>query len=137
MKSLLLLPALFQLAHAELLGSWSFTRDSFTDHKLKPEGEAQEAPEFDTDGNLVFASRQHVLLPEESAKKLPLETFAIEARVRVDQAQKWGSIMSYSQDNGSYERGWLLGYNGSRFSFRLSAGGRLLEVAAPEPLKPV
>lgn len=136
MKSLLLLPALFQLAHAGLLGSWSLTRDSFTDHKLKPEGEAQKAPEFDTDGNLVFASKQHVLLPEESANNLPLETFAIEARVRIDQAQKWGSIMSYSQDNGSYERGWLLGYNGSRFSFRLSTGGRLIEVAAPEPFEP-
>ena len=136
MKSLLLLLALSRLAHAGLLGSWSLTRDSFTDQQLKPEGEAQEAPEFDTEGNLVFASKQHVLLPEASAKKLPLQKFAIEARVRIDQAQKWGSIFSYSQDNGSYERGWLLGYNGSHFSFRLSTGGRLLEVASPEPFEP-
>ena len=128
MKRLLLILILSPIAHAGLLGSWILNKKNFTDQKFNPAGEAQEAPEFDTDGNLVFSSKQHVLLPEESAKKLPLENFAIEARVRIDQVQKWGSILSYSQDNGSYERGWILGYNGSRFSFRLSTGGRLLEV---------
>ena len=136
MKQLLLILILSPIAHAGLLGSWILNKKNFTDQKLNPAGEAQGAPEFDTDGNLVFSSKQHVLLPEESAKKLPLQNFAIEARVRIDQAQKWGSILSYSQDNGSYERGWILGYNGSRFSFRLSTGGRLLEVAAPESFEP-
>ena len=136
MKQLLLILILSPIAHAGLLGSWILNKKNFTDQKLNPVGEAQGAPEFDTDGNLVFSSKQHVLLPEESAKKLPLQNFAIEARVRIDQAQKWGSILSYSQDNGSYERGWILGYNGSRFSFRLSTGGRLLEVAAPESFEP-
>jgi outer membrane protein assembly factor BamB len=136
MKQLLLILILSPIAHAGLLGSWILNKKNFTDQKLNPAGEAQSAPEFDTDGNLVFSSKQHVLLPEESAKKLPLQNFAIEARVRIDQAQKWGSILSYSQDNGSYERGWILGYNGSRFSFRLSTGGRLLEVATPESFEP-
>lgn len=135
MKRLLLILILSPIAHAALLGSWILNKKNFTDQKFNPGGEAQEAPEFDTDGNLVFSSKQHVLLPEESAKKLPLQNFAIEARVRIDQAQKWGSILSYSQDNGSYERGWILGYNGSRFSFRLSTGDRLLEVVAPEPFE--
>ncbi|MBT7216596.1 MAG: hypothetical protein HN570_15975 [Verrucomicrobia bacterium] len=136
MKQLLLILILSPIAHAGLLGSWILNKKNFTDQKLNPAGEAQEVPEFDTDGNLVFSSKQHILLPEESAKKLPLQNFAIEARVRIDQAQKWGSILSYSQDNGSYERGWILGYNGSRFSFRLSTGDRLLEVAAPESFEP-
>ena len=136
MKQLLLILILSPIAHAGLLGSWILNKKNFTDQKLNPAGEAQDAPKFDTDGNLVFSSKQHVLLPEEAAKKLPLQNFAIEARVRIDQAQKWGSILSYSQDNGSYERGWILGYNGSRFSFRLSTGGRLLEVVAPEPFEP-
>jgi outer membrane protein assembly factor BamB len=136
MKPLLFILILSPLAHAGILGSWILNQKNFTDQKLNPAGEAQEVPEFDTDGNLVFASKQHVLLPEESAKKLPLQTFSIEARVRIDQAQKWGSILSYSQDNGSYERGWILGYNGSRFSFRISTGNSLLEVAAPEPFEP-
>jgi outer membrane protein assembly factor BamB len=136
MKPWLLFLTLSQLAHAGIIGSWSLNKEFFNNQKLQPEGEAQEAPEFDTEDNLIFNSKQHVLLPEKSAKKLPLQKFSIEARTRIDQPQKWGSILSYSQDNGSYERGWLLGYNGSRFSFRLSTGGRLLEVAAPEPFEP-
>ena len=136
MKLLLFLFTLSHLAHGGLLGSWALDKKNFTGQTLTPTGEAQESPEFDTDGYLVFGSKQHLLLPESAAKKLPLQNFAIEARVRIDQAQKWGSIISYSQDNGNYERGWLLGYNGSRFSFRLSTGGRLLEVAAPESFEP-
>lgn len=136
MKPLLFLLTFCHLVHGGLLGSWTFNKKQFTDQNLTPAGEAQEIPEFDTEGDLIFASKQHVLLPEESAKKLPLENFAIEARVRIDQTQKWGSIFSFSQDNGGYERGWILGYNGSRFSFRLSTGGRLLEVASPESFEP-
>ncbi|MEN8866895.1 MAG: LamG-like jellyroll fold domain-containing protein, partial [Akkermansiaceae bacterium] len=136
MKPLLFLLTLSHLAYGGLLGSWSLDKKNFTGQNLTPMGEAQESPEFDTDGHLIFGSKQHLLLPEAAAKKLPLQNFAIEARVRIDQAQKWGSIFSYSQDNGNYERGWLLGYNGSRFSFRLSTGGKLLEVAAPESFEP-
>jgi hypothetical protein len=106
MKSWLLLLTLSQLAHAGIIGSWSLNKEFFNNQKLQPEGEAQEAPEFDTEDNLIFDSKQHVLLPEESAKKLALQKFAIEARVRIDQPQKWGSILSYSQ--GQWQlRAWL------------------------------
>jgi outer membrane protein assembly factor BamB len=136
MKFLLLTLASISIANASPLLHWTFSKDKFEGKNLKPSGEAVETPEFDTAGHLVFTAKQHLIFPEEKAKKVPLETFTLEARVRIDQPQKWGSIVSYSQDNGSHERGWLLGYNGSRFSFRLSTGGPLLEAAATEPLEP-
>ena len=66
-----------------------------------------------------------VSFPESEARKLPRKTFSVEARVRIDQTQKWGCVAGYSQDNGSYERGWLLGYNDDRFCFKLSTGKAL------------
>ena len=33
---------------------------------------------------------------------------------------RWGGIAGVIQDNGSYERGWLLGYVNRKFSFALS-----------------
>lgn len=136
MRSLFLLLASLLFAKAGLLADFEFKKDRFDNKNLKPSGEAVENPEFDTDGQLVFAAKQHVLLPQKLADKLPVEKFSVESRVRIDQPQKWGSIVSYSQDNGSYERGWILGYNGSRFSFRLSTGGPLIEVAATEAFEP-
>lgn len=136
MKSIFLFLIIISGAHAGIIAEWSPTREGMNAQKLTPSGEASEAPEFDTSGHLIFAASQHLNLSDATAKKLPLSSFAVEARVRIDQPQKWGSIVSYSQDNGSYERGWLLGYNGSNFSFRLSTGGPLLEVAASSSFEP-
>ena len=41
---------------------------------------------------------------------LPDKQITIEAWVRVHQPLKWGGIVSALQDNGSYERGFILGY---------------------------
>lgn len=136
MKSFLLTLFSISIANAAILSDLSLHENNFSGNTLSPSGQSSETPQFDTEGHLIFNAAQHLTLPEEQAKKLPLSTFAIEARVRIDQAQKWGSILSYSQDNGSHERGWLLGYNGSRFAFRLSTGGPLLEAAATEPFEP-
>ena len=77
MKSLLLTLASISIANASPLFHWTFSKDKFEGQNLKPSGEAVEAPEFDTDGHLVFTAKQHLLFPEEKAKKLPLETFAL------------------------------------------------------------
>ena len=115
---------------------WTPTKPNISGQKIAPHGTLAEAPEFDPHGQLLFQKKQHILIPESIARKLPADALTIEASVRIDTVQKWGSLVAYSQDNGSYERGWLLGYNGNRFSFRLSTGGALLNAQAPEPLKP-
>ncbi|MFP6738472.1 MAG: LamG-like jellyroll fold domain-containing protein, partial [Planctomycetota bacterium] len=54
---------------------------------------------------------------------LPAKAVSAEAWVRVDQAAPWGCIIGAFQDNGSYEKGWLLGYVGSRFSLAVQGTG--------------
>ena len=54
---------------------------------------------------------------------LPVKAISAEAWVRVDQAAPWGGIIGAFQDNGSYEKGWLLGYVGSRFSLAVQGTG--------------
>ncbi|MFT6863676.1 MAG: outer membrane protein assembly factor BamB [Akkermansiaceae bacterium] len=132
MKPLYLALLSLSTASSEMITEWRPHKSSIENQTLK----ASETPGFDTNGNLIFDNNQHLILPEESARKLPLDRFTVEARVRIDQAQTWGTIISYSQDNGSYERGWILGFNGNHFSFRLSTGGPLLEAAAPQSFEP-
>ena len=51
---------------------------------------------------------------------LPKNQFTAEAWVRVDKPLEWGGVFGIIEDNGNYERGWLLGYRKSRFFFALS-----------------
>jgi len=56
---------------------------------------------------------------------LPTGRFTVEAWVRVDQPLRWGGLIGCIQDNGGYERGWVLGYQNKQFCFGLNAeGGR-------------
>ncbi len=54
---------------------------------------------------------------------LPKEKFSVEAWVRVDAPHAWGGIVGAIQDNGSYEKGWMLGFVNNRFSFALNGKG--------------
>ena len=58
-----------------------------------------------------------------SISELPTKKFSVEAWVRVDTPHAWGGIIGAMQDNGSYEKGWLLGFANSRFSFALNGKG--------------
>ena len=52
---------------------------------------------------------------------LPTRAMTAAAWVRVDKPLTWGGIVGAMQDNGSYEKGWVLGYLGGNFSFALAA----------------
>ena len=65
--------------------------------------------------------------------RMPRRKFSVEAWVRVDEPQTWGGIIGAIQDNGDFERGWLLGYRESKFSFALAGAegnGRLTYLTA-------
>ncbi|HIG27526.1 MAG TPA: hypothetical protein EYQ50_06890, partial [Verrucomicrobiales bacterium] len=47
--------------------------------------------------------------------QLPQQVFSVESWVRVDRTQTWGGIIGVIQDNGNFERGWLLGFSDSQF----------------------
>jgi predicted phosphodiesterase len=54
---------------------------------------------------------------------LPTQKFTVEAWAAINMGQNDGSFMGVLQDNGSFEKGWSLGYNGSKFTFALSTKG--------------
>ena len=55
--------------------------------------------------------------------KVPQKTITVEAWVSPAALMRWGGIAGIIQDNGDYERGWLLGYVNRKFSFALASKG--------------
>ncbi|MDP7276457.1 MAG: PQQ-binding-like beta-propeller repeat protein [Planctomycetaceae bacterium] len=53
----------------------------------------------------------------QARKILPVKSLTVEAWLRLDSAGEWTGFVSAIQDNGSYEKGWLLGQHNSRFAF--------------------
>lgn len=53
----------------------------------------------------------------------PVNQLTVEAWVRVDVPQQWGSIVGCIQDDGSTEHGWLLGYRSDKFCVAVAGGG--------------
>lgn len=72
--------------------------------------------------------------------KYPLKELTVVATVRVDKAQPWGGLASMSQDNGSYEKGWLLGFTNNKLGFAVNGEqdkhDKLTWVSAKEPFEP-
>jgi len=54
---------------------------------------------------------------------LPKDEITVVAWVKVGRPLRWGGICGVIQDNGSYERGWVLGYENLRFNFGLNSEG--------------
>lgn len=55
---------------------------------------------------------------------LPKKQFSVEAWCTVDRIQEWGAIVGAIQDNGSYERGWLLGFRKAKFCLGIAGAER-------------
>ncbi len=56
-------------------------------------------------------------------KPLPRQSITAEAWVKLDAGGQWGGMVSVLQDNGAFEKGWLLGFYKNRFCFALSSVG--------------
>jgi outer membrane protein assembly factor BamB len=50
----------------------------------------------------------------------PTDAITTLAWVRIDKPIGWGGIVSMMQDNGSFEKGWILGYQENRFGFAVN-----------------
>lgn len=53
----------------------------------------------------------------------PRESLTVACWATVEEPTRWGGLVGTIQDNGSYEKGWLLGYDESAFSFALASEG--------------
>ena len=83
---------------------------------------------------VAFDGNNSVHIPIDVAK-LPKEALSVEAWVNLYQGHKWGSVVGYYQDNGNYEKGWLLGYDQANFVFSLSTGPKLLSLKSRTSFK--
>lgn len=69
----------------------------------------------------------------------PIRTITAEAWVQVNQPLRWGGIAGAVQDNGDYERGWILGFADSSFNFAVcgkEGPGKLTYVLAKTTFTP-
>ena len=65
------------------------------------------------------------------------ETVSLEAHVQVDSSPEWAGIVGALQDNGSYERGCMLGIHNERYFFALASSrkAKLTYLTAPSKLE--
>ena len=65
------------------------------------------------------------------------ETISLEAHVQVDSSPEWAGIVGALQDNGSYERGCMLGIHNERYFFSLASSqkSKLTYLTAPANLE--
>jgi len=80
-------------------------------------GKPTEAIEFRSDADFVLIRNN--VAPE--AEFLPKQAMTIAAWVRIDEGIRYGGICGIIQDNGDFERGWLLGFDETHFTFSLAA----------------
>ncbi len=128
-------PAQTWPAEFDLIERWTFQ-----DHTLQANSEPRSIESDIPTGHSIvvpahsrffqFGDNQALVLEEtvdaQVAKdfrevEYPQESLTAIATVRIDQAQPWGGLMSISQDNGEYERGWNLGFQNRKFGFAVKA----------------
>ena len=77
--------------------------------------------------SLAFDGKSAAIVTRDISKLdqdfLPKTHLTITAWVSIEEGQTWGGILSALQDNGSSEKGWVLGFNQKRFYFGLSSKG--------------
>ena len=128
---LLVAPA--RVAPSDLLSHWVFSPERLEDGLIADLAGSDDARLFGgvrvvtaPGGDYaVFSSLEDRAIVATSLRKarLPVKAFAVDAWVSIDRPQAWGAILCAIQDNGGFEKGWLLGYRGSKFCFGLSTEG--------------
>ena len=117
----------------EVYASWTFrpeevkdgeVRDLRKKNPLRLEGGARVSAAAGP-GALMFSNGAHraVIDAGVSSSALPKRAFSAETWVTIDKPLKWGAIITAMQDNGSFEKGWLLGYVNDKFCLGLSTEG--------------
>ena len=122
----------------KLLQQWRVHQSSMRGNQLSSMGKPSKLAmfarpsELDENGLVKFNGQQYAIVRRQTARGLPRKSFSVEAWVRVDQPTRWGCLFGFQQDNGSYERGWSLGYNDNQFEFRV-ANTKLVNATADQP----
>jgi len=116
---------------ADLLGRWVFQTPHIEGRKVLDLAGDSDATVKGTAGLVTVEQHQALALdgssnsimivPDYHKANLPKQAITAEAWVQVDQTSAWGGIIGAFQDNGSFERGWILGTRDQKFCFALRA----------------
>jgi hypothetical protein len=115
----------------DLIGHWTFTPEHTSRRTVKDRAGQANATvtgqvEWQKVGSvsaLVLDGKTVSVSVREKYREaaIPVREITAEAWVRVDQPHEWGGIVGVFQDNGAYEKGWLLGYRRQKLSFAVKA----------------
>jgi predicted phosphodiesterase len=117
------------------LGHWylqsEYVEGNLLRARLGPDGELQTPPRFIEDASgesLMFEGRKARCLLAANYKTveetLPKKAITVSAWVSIDTPRTWGGIIGVIQDNGNAEKGWVLGYDDSKFYFAIATTGK-------------
>lgn len=118
------------LSGDERVGQWRFDSSTLQEKTLKPTvgswmGKILGSASLSKEKPLAleaFKEFRGIILSEDIEKaNLPAKDMSVTAWVRVDKPIEWGGILGAIQDNGSFERGWLLGYGKESFYFAIAS----------------
>jgi predicted phosphodiesterase len=122
-------------AAAAPLHAWTFEVDAAHEGHLHPtrgglDARLQGRPEFVTDahGEALLLDGLHdqlIVLDDwvDAPQRLPKRAVTASAWVMIHTPTRWGGIVGCLQDNGGFEKGWLLGYDNDSFYFGISSIG--------------
>ncbi|MGE4550591.1 MAG: LamG domain-containing protein, partial [Opitutales bacterium] len=128
----LLAMSLTCFAKQQPVGQWEFDGSRLRNKILLPaagpwEGKVLGSAEVSREKPLALEAKKGfrgIVLHEDISKAgLPKEALSVTAWARVDKPIEWGGILGAIQDNGSFERGWLLGYGKDSFYFAVASEG--------------
>ena len=118
-----------------VFGHWLFEPSRLEDNKLKslagpdgtPEGLGRSVRFIGAPGPShaeFLGQRSRIeISPNIARLGLPKRDLTLEAWVSVGKQMEWGGIIGALQDNGTYEKGWLLGFRKDRFCFGINTEG--------------
>ncbi|MCY3552076.1 MAG: LamG domain-containing protein [Candidatus Poribacteria bacterium] len=117
-----------------LIGYWSFNKDTMKGNTVKDVWGDQDAQmigklqivegKYGEAVRLEGGAGARVQITDDIKKaELPTEEMTVELWVWDEQFIEWGGYMVAVQDNGAFEKGWLIGTRWKAFSFALSSDG--------------
>ena len=126
-----------------LVGRWVLDRAAVSGAKVKPssgEWAGEVAGEIHFSENpqaLVLDGKTNFIRlgDKVDGTRLPSAAITAEAWIAPSAGGAWGAMIGCLQDNGEFERGWLLGYKDSKWCFAVSTGKKLTYMTAPEEMR--
>ncbi len=127
---LLLMEGLQREPQLEWLFEPALSESGYASTASTPAARSATSPSFAPDahgGGLILNTREDALTVATRLANLenglPKKLLTLSAWVALERGERWGGILSCLQDNGEAERGIILGYTESVFSFGLATTG--------------